>query len=121
MPHKPAHPCKHRGCRNLVRAGESYCDAHKKAHANDFARAHPEYFKLYNNKRWRRYRQMFLAGHPLCVECGHEATVVDHIKDHKGDYDTFWEPSNHAAMCAYCHNQKTGKSRGWGRDAEEEG
>ena len=119
MPHKPAHGCKHQRCRNLVPAGESYCAAHKTAHANDFARGHPEYFKLYNNKRWRRYRRMFLAAHPLCVNfshCHREATVVDHIEDHKGDLEVFWNAANHQAMCASCHNQKTARTRGWGKD-----
>ena len=116
MPHKPLHACKHGRCRNLVPAGESYCEMHKRQHANDFTRAHPEYFKLYNNKRWRRYRHMYLAEHPLCVMCHREATVVDHIKDHRGDTDLFWDPDNHQALCAYCHNQKTGRTRGWGRD-----
>ena len=121
MPHKPAHGCKHQRCRNLVPAGESYCSVHKTAHANDFARGHPEHFRLYNNKRWRSYRRMFLAEHPLCVnftECRREATVVDHIEDHKGDWDTFWRADNHQAMCAYCHNSKTAKSRGWGKGSE---
>jgi len=121
MPHKPRHPCKHPGCPNLVASGESYCDKHKAAHANDFARAHPEYFKLYNNKRWRRYRRMFLSEHPLCVnfeECHNEATVVDHIKDHLGDWERFWDPSNHQAMCAQCHNTKTARTRGWGKGGD---
>lgn len=118
MPHKPAHGCKHQRCRNLVPAGESYCTAHKRLHTNDFTRAHPEYFKLYNNKRWRRYRRMFLAAHPLCInfaECHREATVVDHIADHKGDWETFWNTANHQPMCLYCHNQKTARTRGWGK------
>ena len=119
MPHKAPHPCKHQQCPALVPAGESYCDAHKAAHA--FGRANPEHFRLYNNKRWRRYRRMFLAEHPLCVnfdECHREAGVVDHIKDHKGDYDVFWDPDNHQPMCVICHNTKTAKTRGWGRNNE---
>ncbi len=123
MPHKPAHGCKHQRCRNLVPAGESYCSVHKTAHANDFTRGHPEFFKLYNCKRWRSYRRMFLAEHPLCVnfkECRRESTVVDHIEDHQGDYDLFWDPINHQAMCAPCHNSKTAKTRGWGKGENSE-
>ena len=119
MPHKAERPCKHRGCGALVQAGESYCESHKTQHAGDYARSNPEHFKLYNNKRWRRYRRMFLAEHPLCINfatCHHEATVVDHIQDHKGDWDVFWDSTNHQPMCAYCHNQKTARTRGWGRE-----
>ncbi len=110
MPHKPAHGCKHQRCRNLVAAGESYCDTHRRQHANDFTRAHPEYFKLYNNKRWRSYRRMFLSEHPLCInftQCHREATVVDHVVPHDGDRDKFWEVDNHSAMCKPCHDSKT--------------
>ena len=117
MPHKPAHPCKHGRCSNLVPSGTAYCAVHKPLHAKDFTRAHPEWFALYNNKRWRAYRRMFLASHPLCVECQHEASVVDHIVDHRGDPGLFWEPSNHQALCQFCHNAKTGKTRGWGRES----
>ena len=118
MPHKAQHGCKHGNCRNLVASGESYCDVHKGDHKNDFARGHPEWFKLYNNKRWRRYRRMYLAEHPLCVnyeECHSQATVVDHIVDHLGDWSVFWDVENHQSMCAACHNSKTAKTRGWGR------
>ena len=110
MPHKPGHPCGQRGCPNIARAGERYCDEHKKLYKSDYARAHPEHFKLYNNKRWRRYRRMFLAEHPLCVnyaECHNEATVVDHIRNHDGDWDLFWDPDNHQPMCKRCHDTKT--------------
>jgi len=103
VPHKPRTPCKHRNCPALVQPGETYCEKHKEAHRNDYARAHPGWFKLYNTKRWRRYRRMFLSEHPVCEECGHAATDVDHIEDHMGDWDKFWDESNHQALCHSCH------------------
>ena len=123
MPHKPLHGCRHQGCRALVKSGESYCEAHIKAHVNDFTRAHPEWFKLYNNKRWRAYRRMFLAAHPLCInfeECHNEATVVDHIEPHKGDWDKFWDQSNHRAMCKRCHDKATAMYDGGFGNARKE-
>jgi 5-methylcytosine-specific restriction protein A len=64
--------------------------------------------------RWRKYRLAFLAEHPCCVECRKlglsvEATVVDHIIPHRGDYELFWEPKNHQALCDTHHNRKTGR------------
>ena len=115
MPHRALRPCAHQGCPALVHVGEIYCAAHAGGHKQDYARVHPEYFKLYNNKRWRLYRKMFLAEHPLCVQCGRGASVVDHIEPHQGVWDKFWEPSNHQALCAQCHNTKTAKEAGWGR------
>ena len=32
------------------------------------------------------------------------ATVVDHIKPHKGDYDLFWDESNWQSLCKHCHD-----------------
>jgi 5-methylcytosine-specific restriction protein A len=34
------------------------------------------------------------------------ATVVDHIYDHRGNQEIFWDPRNRAALCASCHNRK---------------
>jgi 5-methylcytosine-specific restriction protein A len=56
--------------------------------------------------RWRGARQSFLAAHPLC-RCGAQATVVDHIRAHRGDQRLFWDRSNWQPMCATCHGVKT--------------
>lgn len=58
--------------------------------------------------RWQKYRLTFLAQNPLCVFCLQQgkteaATVVDHIKPHKGDMELFWDPKNHQALCTPCH------------------
>ena len=124
MPQKARRPCKHPGCPNLVATGEIFCPVHAPSHKDDYARKHPEHFRLYNNKRWRRYRMMYLREHPLCVSfavCKRAASVVDHIKDHDGDWALFWEPTNHQPMCAHCHNTKTAKTKGWGRKQMTEG
>ena len=109
MPSKPKHRCRKPGCANLVESGESFCVIHKPTIRDRFV---PEYFRLYNNKRWRRYRRMFLNANPLCVNfevCHNAAVVVDHIVDHKGDWDRFWDKNNHQPMCESCHNRKTAK------------
>ena len=54
----------------------------------------------------------FLAEHPLCVNPFKRhrdyvpATVVDHIKPHKGDMELFWDPANHQALCLSCNSAK---------------
>lgn len=53
---------------------------------------------------WQKYRAEYLLGYPYCVSCGKIASVVDHIKPHRGDQDLFWDKSNYAAMCQHCHN-----------------
>jgi 5-methylcytosine-specific restriction protein A len=69
---------------------------------------------MYENKRWRDNRLSYLRGNPLCVICHVQgrltpAYVVDHIKDHKGDYDLFWDTNNWQSLCASCHSSKTAK------------
>ena len=69
-------------------------------------------------QKWRNYRKAFLAAHPLCEKCKphiQAASVVDHIKPHKGDQELFWDESNHQSLCKKHHDLKTAKERGWGK------
>ena len=61
------------------------------------------------DSRWRKARALSLPRHPLCrmfEQVGRitPATVVDHIKPHKGDQALFWDEANWAALCAQHHN-----------------
>jgi len=63
-------------------------------------------------RRWQKYRAAFLKINPLCRPCDKNgelaaATIVDHIKPHKGNYDLFWDPANHQPICKRCHDKKT--------------
>ena len=49
---------------------------------------------------------------PFCVKCYEEghitmATVVDHIKPHRGDQKLFWDRGNWQPLCEHHHNVKT--------------
>ncbi len=74
---------------------------------------------LYNSIRWREERREHLRVNPLCsdyfgyhgvVKVG--ATIVDHIKPHKGDPILFWDPNNRQSMCKPCHDRKTATEDG---------
>ena len=59
--------------------------------------------------RWQKARAGFLRSHPLCADHqkrGHivEATVVDHIVPHRGDYELFWSRGNWQSLCKTCHD-----------------
>lgn len=59
--------------------------------------------------RWQQAREAFLKDNPLCVMHKAEgfavpATVVDHIKAHRGDQELFWNKANWQSLCKSCHD-----------------
>jgi 5-methylcytosine-specific restriction endonuclease McrA len=65
--------------------------------------------RWYDSVRWRKASKSFLNRNPLCVFCAHfgrdtAATIVDHKKPHKGDYELFWNQDNWQGLCASCHS-----------------
>ncbi len=59
--------------------------------------------------RWDRASKNFRALHPLCIGClavdrVTPATLVDHIKPHKGDRALMWDQGNWQAACAPHHD-----------------
>ena len=106
MPMKPKRPCKHPGCPRLT--GGQYCELHAALHTSDRGSA----FERGYSYRWQAARKQFLANRPLCVECQREgkltpATIVDHIKPHRGDPALFWDEKNWQPLCKKCHDRKT--------------
>jgi 5-methylcytosine-specific restriction enzyme A len=70
--------------------------------------------------RWRKARAQFLAGHPTCARCILEgrltrATVVDHVRPHRGDPELFWDESNWQPLCRRHHDAKTVRDGRWDR------
>ena len=69
--------------------------------------------RLYDQTSWRKLSKQFLARNPLCKACskrGREraATITDHIVEHKGDVELFWDMKNLQPLCATCHGRKHG-------------
>lgn len=62
-----------------------------------------------------------MRANPWCVACASEgvaeaATVVDHVRPHRGDAVLFWDRANWAALCKRHHDSKTAREDGrWGR------
>lgn len=54
--------------------------------------------------RWDSERRAFLKFNPTCRRCGEPASVVDHIKPHKGDHRLFWDRANWQPLCRHCHS-----------------
>jgi 5-methylcytosine-specific restriction protein A len=87
-----------------------------------------EYAHLYD-RRWRKQRAYFLQANPLCVMCQAQgfvtsATVVDHIKPHRGDLTLFWDANNWQSLCKHHHDsakqaeERSGVIRGGNLDGE---
>lgn len=112
MPKRPSIPCKHPNCPKLVAYGEKYCDEHKSLHLDEIYHKEKGTGKRLYTSRWQKASKAFLKAHPLCERCKAEgrytkATVVDHIKPHKGDYNLFWDRNNWQSLCKQCHDKKT--------------
>lgn len=95
MPFAAPHPCASPGCPVLVGRGKSRCATHERKVEVERGSAHERGY----DSRWKKARERYLRQHPLCVPCGAEgriepATVVDHIKAHKGDQVLFWDDEN---------------------------
>ncbi len=59
--------------------------------------------------RWQVSSKGYLRRHPLCVCClangiTASATLVDHVRPHRGDMALFWDATNWQALCKRCHD-----------------
>lgn len=73
--------------------------------------------KLYGTARWKAQSTRCLAENPICQGCHQSSsTVADHIvharvyiRQHNGDVESFFDPSNLQGLCADCHAKKTSR------------
>lgn len=103
MPSLPPRVCR---CGAIVQARtRCACQvlADRQRNARAEARRPSSTARGYDSK-WRKARLEFLAANPTCRYCAAPATVVDHIKPHRGDMKLFWSRSNWQPLCAHHHN-----------------
>jgi 5-methylcytosine-specific restriction protein A len=84
--------------------------------------------KLYKLPAWKALRKQHLDAHPLCarhLERGEvvPATVVHHVKAHKGNMALFLSPTNLESLCKPCHDGPTQKEEvnGYSNDRGPDG
>ena len=110
MAQKPLRPCRHPGCGTLTREG--WCPQHKPREAPRSPEA-AAWRRWYSLKIWTEdLRPGQLLREPFCRACAArgirtQATDVDHIRDHKGDWELFTDWSNLQSLCHSCHSRKT--------------
>lgn len=110
-------PCAQPGCGELVHSDTPRCPKHTKLHNKLKDRGRLSSHKRGYDSRWRKAREGFLAKHPLCIQHKENgvvepATVVDHIKPHRGNRELFWDRENWQPLCKTCHDRKTATEDG---------
>jgi 5-methylcytosine-specific restriction protein A len=113
MPWKPKPPCRFPGCVKLAEK-RGYCLWHLKEIAAQADKERPTATERGYTWAWHKASRAYLNEHPLCVECEKvgivkEATVVDHIKPHRGDWELFWDENNWQALCKQHHDIKSAR------------
>ena len=106
-------PCTYIGCGVLVRGGGRCPDhAHVEKRIADKQRKRGSRHERGYTNKWYKARDAYLLRNPLCRHClercmATPATVVDHIIDHKGNTQLFWDTANWQPLCKACHDRKT--------------
>lgn len=121
MPFAPPRPC--RNCRKATTEKGGYCETCKPKYEKQ--RRQTETWRhvtgarggtidIYQSSRWKAERKAFLIGRPLCEcdECRSRnmvtaATVVHHVKPHRGDPELFWDWNNWSPRAKSCHDRET--------------
>ena len=124
MPWKARRKCIEPNCSEYAIKGDCRCLAHKRQHDERYRRSEDrqERANLYGSSRWQALRAAVLRERPFCARCLERgeytiATVVDHIKPHKGDSELFFDVKNLQPLCKVCHDIKTAtEDGGFGHD-----
>lgn len=115
MPQSAPKVCTHPGCGAKIYGYNRRCDKHPPSKTNSVGqdkRNKKDSVRLYNLRRWRKERVVFLRANPMCVDCREEgiirsANVVDHDTPHNNDYDKFFNQDNWRSRCKSHHDKKT--------------
>ncbi|HQR22639.1 MAG TPA: HNH endonuclease signature motif containing protein [Burkholderiaceae bacterium] len=119
MPRAAPRPCTYPGCTALTDAGR--CERHRAQIARETDERRGSARERGYTSRWDKARGTYLRANPLCRYClelgrVEPATVVDHVKPHRGDQTLFWNTSNWQPLCKRCHDIKTAtEDGGFGR------
>ena len=116
MPTAAPTPCRYPGCPALL-AAPGYCDKHLRSIRQQQDERRGSAASRGYDTRWRKARALYLSRHQLCAECRRQgrtvaASVVDHIRPHKGNRTIFWDERNWQALCKRCHDAKTAREDG---------
>lgn len=114
--------CNKAGCNKYININETYCTKHNNHSTKEYNKQYEkmrksteegkEYKLFYSRKEWRTLRyQALLRDGFICVRCGREAKVADHIIPTKIRWDLRLDFDNLQSLCFECHNSKTSEDR----------
>lgn len=101
--------CRIQGCPDMALTGSSFCKQHQPEWTVKLADA------FYVSVGWRRFREWYIANHPLCAECERQGklvpgVIVDHVVELK-DGGAPFDENNAQSLCRACHAYKTETER----------
>ena len=111
MPKKPDRQCGVPGCPNLIPAGQTLCDEHRRARGAAYERTRDKALKQpYSSKAWRNLRTFKLARQPLCEPCFRDglvtAAVIVHHKTEVAQGGKFLPAiAELESVCRSCHEK----------------
>lgn len=110
------YPCKK--CGRVTSNTNRYCDQHQSEYKPpqkryDEYRGSPS--KRGYDTTWRRFREVFVAKHPLCEICAKEGRVTPTEEVHHivplAEGGARLDPDNCQALCKSCHSKITSEWR----------
>lgn len=107
--------CNKVNCFNLISFTEKFCEKHKEEN-NKYDKQRynndKEVRQTYNTSRWKTIRkQTLIRDNGLCMYCLHngmytKATVVDHYRPIRDDYEDRYNQDNLVSACDKCNTRK---------------
>lgn len=118
--------CKYKGCIELTRNENGYCDKHTEEYKESIEEAKRERNRLYDknreknisdfyhSKQWQKLRLVALQrDNYLCQDCLKEKKIanaehVHHIDEVKDNWKRRFDIDNLVSLCQPCHNRRHG-------------
>ena len=110
MPYSPPTVCSTPGCGGRRKGGVcSKCGPRKRQQDTRKHAAARGY-----DYRWQKFREQYLAQHPLCVDCSSEGMVgaarhIHHIEKLRDRPDLKYEATNLMPLCEHHHDKRTAR------------
>lgn len=112
MPHAPARPCRHPGCRALTTDRSGLCQEHRRQARREYDRTRPSAAARGYGGYWQKVRAAKLRQDPLCERCLAKGVIREAWGVHHKDRNpTNNAPENLESICFECHEAEHAAER----------